>query len=114
MQSKNADWWWLSRNSAMSVGVALALSIVIQVFILASVGKGSSTTPLGLIFGPIYGVIAAIVLYAILALLGFLVLPRITSCFSLNRSRARVIIWCVSGISAAVFAAVNVAYGPFF
>ena len=114
MQSKHADWLWLSRNSAMAVGVALALSIVIQVFILASVGKGSSTTPLGLIFGPIYGVIAAIVLYAILAIFGFLVLPRIRSQFLLNRGRVRVIIWGLSGFTAIVFAAVNVAYGPFF
>lgn len=114
MQSKYADWWWLSRSLAIGMGTSIALGICLQVRLLFAVGRADGLAAVGYLLGPIYGFIAAILLYAIFALFGFLVLPRIRSRFLLNRGRVRVIIWGLSGIAAIVFAAVNVAYGPFF
>ena len=114
MQSKYADWWWLSRSLAIGMGTSIALGICLQVRLLFAVGRAHGLAAVGYLLGPIYGFIAAILLYVIFELFGFLVLPRIRSQFLLNRGRVRVIIWGLSGIAAIVFAAVNVAYGPFF
>jgi hypothetical protein len=108
MTSKYEDWWWLSRLLSLAVGAAITLSMVTQVFLLACVGRGSSTTPLGLIFGPIYGVMGAISLYAMLTLVGFIVLPRVAARFQVDRGRVRVVVWCLAGLAAGVFATVAV------
>lgn len=114
MPSKYADWWWLSRSLAIGVGASIALGICLQVRLLFAVGRADGLAAVGYLLGPVYGFIAAVALYAIFALFGFIVLPRIRSQFLLNRGRVRVIIWGLSGFTAIVFAAVNVAYGPFF
>jgi hypothetical protein len=106
MQSKYADWWWLSRSLAIGMGASIALGICLQVRLLFAVGRADGLTSVGYVLGPAYGLVAAIALYIILALFGFLVLPRIRSQFLLNRGRVRVIIWGLSGIAAVVFAVV--------
>jgi hypothetical protein len=108
MTSKYEDWWWLSRLLSLAVGAAIALSMVTQVFLLAYVGRGSSTTPLGMIFGPIYGMMGAISLYAMLTLVGFIVLPRVAARFQVDRGRVRLVVWCLAGLAAVVFATVVV------
>jgi hypothetical protein len=108
MQPKYSDWWWLSRSLAIGVGASIALGICLQVRLLFAVGRADGLAAMGYLLGPVYGFIAAIALYAILALFGFLVLPRSRSQFLLNRGRVRVIIWGLSGIAAIVFAVVAV------
>jgi len=104
MTSNYEDWSWLSRLLSLAVGAAVTLSIVMQVFLLASVGRGSSTTPLGLIFGPLYGVVTAISLYAMLKLVGYFVLPRLAAHFQLDRGRVRLIVSCLTVLAAVGFA----------
>ena len=104
MQSRYADWWWFSRSLAIGIGVSIALGICLQVRLLFAVGRADGLAAVGYLLGPVYGCIAAIALYAVLAIFGFLVLPRIRSQFVLNRARVRVFIWGFSGIAAVVFA----------
>ena len=106
MLSKYADWWWLSRNLALGMGASIALGMCLQVRLLFAVGRADGLAAVGYLLGPVYGSIAAIVLYAILAIFGVLVLPRIRSQFLLDRGRVRFIIWGLSGIAAVVFAVV--------
>lgn len=90
------------------MGASIALGICLQVRLLFAVGRADKLAAVGYLLGPVYGLIAAIALYAILALFGFLFLPRIRSQFSLNRGRVRAIIWALSAIAVIVFAVVAV------